>query len=212
MPPKVGLTFRHERKAVAYRNALIAAGLHPVDLTPGGGASLDGLQGLLLSGGSDIEPARYGQASLQAKTPDPLRDELELSLTRQALDAGMPLFAICRGMQLLNVACGGTLLQDIGESHTNVTHPVAVDPGSHLHAITGPECLVNSRHHQAVDRLGDGLRIVARAHDGVVEAVEFPAAPFVFAVQWHPEDMLEPDTGHNPLFQHFSSAVIDWKR
>jgi len=210
--PKVGLTFRFEIKAVPYRQALRDVGLDPVDLTPATpSATLTGLSGLVLSGGSDIEPGRYGQAMLGTREPDPERDDLELRLANEALAIGMPLLAICRGMQLLNVALGGTLHQDIGEAHTlkpPVLHRVDIVPGTRLHAILGDCVDTNSRHHQAVHSLAPGLLRSGIASDGeTVEGIEKPGQPFVLGVQWHPEDL--PD---RRLFQAFASAVLHWKQ
>lgn len=210
--PKVGLTFRFELKAVPYRQALCDVGLDVVDLTPATpAATLAGLSGLVLSGGSDIEPGRYGQALLGTRDPDPERDEFELRLAQDALTNAMPLLAICRGMQLLNVALGGTLHQDIGEAHTlkpPVLHRVDIDPGTRLHAILGDSVDTNSRHHQAVDKLAPGLvSSAAAAPDGALEGLERPGEPFVLGVQWHPEDL--PD---RRLFQAFASAVLHWKQ
>ncbi|WP_321473422.1 gamma-glutamyl-gamma-aminobutyrate hydrolase family protein [uncultured Paludibaculum sp.] len=213
MTPRIGLTYRNEPKAVPYRAALQAVGLEPVNLTPDAPASLDGLSGLVLTGGSDIEPWRYGQDDMAARNPDPARDEMELRLADEAIELGMPLFAICRGMQLLNVLRGGKLLQHIGDAHTGVMHPVHITAGSRLHAILGASYSVNSRHHQAAARLGEGLVVTASSEDGHVEALEMPDAPgFVLGVQWHPEDLYESDAGHLRLFEVFRDAVINWKR
>ena len=207
------MTYRFEQKAGPYRAALRAAGLEVVNVTPEAPAELDGVDGLVLSGGSDIEPSRYGQDSMSARNPDPQRDEMELRLARAALERGVPVLAICRGMQLLNVLRGGKLLQDIGESHTGVTHPVKIQRGSRLQGILGDSYVVNSRHHQAVARLGAGLVATASAEDGHVEALEMPEAPgFVLGVQWHPEDLFEGDAGHLRLFEAFRDAVLEWKR
>lgn len=208
MQPRVGLTFRFQAKAQPYRLALREAGLDAVDLTPSSpGAALTGLSGLVLSGGSDIEPRRYGQIDVDARKPDPERDELELRLLGEALAAGMPVFAICRGMQLLNVALGGTLHQDIGEGHTQIMHPVNVKPGTRLHSILGPVVVTNSRHHQTIDRIAPSLVPTGAAPDGTVEGVELPGQAFVLGVQWHPEDL--PD---RRLFQAFAAAVLHWNQ
>ncbi|MBI5085188.1 MAG: type 1 glutamine amidotransferase [Acidobacteria bacterium] len=210
---RVGLTFRYPAKAEPYRKALRLAGLEPVDLTPDhSGVSLDGLSGLVLSGGSDVDPSWYSQANIAAKSPDPARDEMELGLVAAAIAAGMPLLAICRGMQLLNVQRGGTLHQDIGEAHAGAPHGVETVAGSLLREIVEHRCEVNSRHHQAVDRVGADLIVTARAADGVIEGLELPGAPFVVAVQWHPEDLATPGTPHLRLFQSLASAVLHWKR
>jgi putative glutamine amidotransferase len=159
------------------------------------------LDGLLLTGGGDVDPARYGAAADPATVAvDPVRDEAELALLAAALDRGIPVLALCRGCQLLNVHFGGTLHQDLpaGSRHVrrppeprdHLAHEVAVEPGSRLEALVGTRTLeVNSRHHQAVDRVGGPLRAVGWAPDGVVEAVEVPGLP-VLGVQWHPENLV----------------------
>lgn len=205
--PKVGLTFRFEHKAAPYRQALQDAGLECVDLTPASpGATLEGLSGLVLSGGSDLVPGHYGEQASGARDTDGERDTFELRLAREALAAGMPVFAICRGMQLLNVALGGTLHQHIGDDHTLTTHRVDIAPGTRLHAILGPRVEANSRHHQALARLAPALVVNAYAPDGTIEGVEMPGDAYVLGVQWHPEDL--PD---RRLFQAFTTAVLHWK-
>lgn len=208
MAPKVGLTFRFDKKAEPYRLALRDAGLEIVDLTPATPTvDLASLSGLVLSGGSDISPTHYQHAVAGTREPDPERDEFELRLAREALAAGMPVFAICRGMQLLNVVLGGTLHQDIGADHKLVTHPVEIVPGTRLHAILGASIETNSRHHQAVAELAPGLIRTATAPDGTVEGIEKPGDAFVLGVQWHPEDL--PD---RRLFEAFREAVLHWKQ
>lgn len=191
-----------------YLAALRAAGLEPVESTPSSQPGLAGCRGLVLAGGSDIEPARYGQPNVAARNPHPERDEMESRLIEEALALGMPVFGICRGLQMLNVAFGGSLMQDIGETHTNVRHGIVFQPGSQLAAIAQPET-VNSRHHQAIDRLGDRLRITARSpRDGVIEGIEAIGLPFVLAVQWHPEDLaVSGEVEARALFDAFAAAV-----
>nr|WP_327530646.1 gamma-glutamyl-gamma-aminobutyrate hydrolase family protein [uncultured Mycolicibacterium sp.] len=155
-------------------------------------ARLAGFHGVLLPGGADVEPSRYGAAAAPATTDTvAFQDELDLGITRAAIELDMPALAICRGMQVLNIALGGTLVQDIvetGAAHRNAIHHVEVMTGSRLHAIVGTERIeVSSYHHQAVDRLGAGLAVTAVAADGVIEAIEHRCADIV-AVQWHPED------------------------
>jgi putative glutamine amidotransferase len=148
--------------------------------------------GALIPGGADIDPRRYG-ADPDPRSTDivPFQDDLDIGLTRMLVDVEMPTLAICRGMQVLNIAMGGTLLQHVHQTNTwhhNAIHEVQVMPGSRLHAIFGTENVeVSSYHHQAIDRLGVGLAVSAVAADGVVEAVEHRRADIV-AVQWHPED------------------------
>ncbi|GAA5082591.1 putative glutamine amidotransferase [Thermocatellispora tengchongensis] len=170
-------------------------------------AVADRLDGVVLSGGEDVDPRRYGGTPSPFQTPlDPDRDEYELTLLRAALDRRLPLLAICRGAQLLNVALGGTLVPhlppDSGEGHSYLgyprgrrSHAVRIAEDSRTAGVLGTDLVVNSYHHQAVDRVGAGLRAVGHAPDGVVEAIEMDDAP-VIGVQWHPEMFAEPD----PLF------------
>jgi len=165
------------------------------------GRVLDSLDGLVVTGGKDVDPARYGQAAHPATDePRPDRDAWEDELLRQAIARRLPFLGICRGAQLLNVALGGTLHQHLpelvghggyqaGEGVFN-TVDVRVEPQSRLHglfdALAGPHS-VPVYHHQSIDALGDGLVVTARTGDGVIQAVELPAVPFGVAVQWHPE-------------------------
>ncbi|MDT0389978.1 gamma-glutamyl-gamma-aminobutyrate hydrolase family protein [Streptomyces sp. DSM 41921] len=150
------------------------------------------LDGLVIAGGPDVEPVRYG-AEREPRTgpPAPERDAWELALIDAALAAGVPLLGICRGMQLLNVALGGTLVQHL-DGHAEVVgvfggHPVKPVPGTLYAGIVPEEASVPTYHHQAVDRLGEGLVPSAYAADGTVEAVELPAPAWALGVQWHPE-------------------------
>ena len=195
-----------EGKRSPYRQALDAVGIQPVE----NATTLAGLDGLLLAGGSDIDPAIYG-APRQPETGelDPDRDSLETILLREALERDLPVLAICRGLQLLNVVLGGTLVQHI-EGHRypeqQDVHPITIASHSRLRSILGvDEFVVNSRHHQCLDRVATGLVVVARAPDNVVEALEFPGKRFVLAVQWHPENRTGgPDAR---LFEAFRDAA-----
>ena len=167
-------------------------------------AVLDAIDGLLIAGGGDLDPASYGQAEAGSKEYEAAADTSELALARRARARGVPTLAVCRGMQIVNVAFGGTLHQDIAEPggiHGPIDddpdvvladrHPVAIAAGSRLAAVVGAgERIVNNIHHQAIDRLAPGFTVVATAPDGVVEAIEPSDDDWpVLAVQWHPEKL-----------------------
>src|SRR5215210_3927435 len=185
---------------MTYLQAIERAGAVPVVLPPcvSDLASLTArLDGVCLSGGPDLDPEAYGARERHPELgpTEPSLDAFELALARAALESGMPLLGICRGAQALNVACGGSLHQHLpghrqSEPGSRPTHAVDVLPGTRLAALIGPGLVaVNSFHHQAVDRLGSGLRVAARAADGTVEAIE--GAGFVVGVQWHAEAMAD---------------------
>ncbi|MET8627607.1 gamma-glutamyl-gamma-aminobutyrate hydrolase family protein [Kitasatospora sp. NPDC004669] len=205
----------HQRASLVpqtYVDAVVRAGGTPVLLPPqpgGAGHLLDALDGLVLAGGPDVDPARYAAAAdPRTGPPHYARDAWESSLLHGALARDLPLLGVCRGMQLLNVELGGTLLQHLpDESHQIVParfvrHPVGLADGSRLAAVLGPTAEVSCYHHQAVDRLGTGLRVTARSADGTVEALELPDHRFALGVQWHPET--DPDDPR--LFHAFITA------
>lgn len=177
-----------------YRAALAACGGEAV----GGYAPIPDLScaGLLLCGGGDIDPSRYGQPDRGSQPPDPVRDRAEMELFHAFFQAGKPIFGICRGMQLINVALGGTLIQDLPDSvrpfhsgeGTDRVHPIRTEAGSLLCQLYGPLFSVNSAHHQAVDRLGSGLRATAWGEAGFAEGLEHGKLP-IWGVQFHPERM-----------------------
>jgi putative glutamine amidotransferase len=216
------------RRINDYLESVRRAGGEPVEVRPGAEAPdaiLARVDGVLLTGGGDVDPARYGQAAHQAFDPaEPGRDDFELALARGAVERGIPVLAICRGMQVLNVALGGTLVQDIpsqmpGALHHSVpepshaiAHEVWVTKGSRLsgliqdHLEDEETCRVNSRHHQAVERPAPGFDVTATSPDGVVEAMELPGQQFCVAVQWHPENFWR--TGEfRSLFEGFIQAA-----
>lgn len=176
-------------------------------------ASVDGV---LVQGGGDIDPARYG-ATKRSDTVYGIveaHDEFEIAVVREAVRQDKPLLGICRGTQVLNVALGGTLHQDLGdvlpdrESHWNTYHPILLDSGSRTAKAmetTSPN-RSHSFHHQALDKIAPGLRVTGRAPDGVVEAVEHEACAWVVGVQWHPEDDAAETPDQQRLFDAFVAA------
>ena len=211
----------------AYTDALVQAGLIPIVIPPVppsmAGSILDAVKGLVLTGGEDIDPSLFG-AQRHPATGDAndARDRCELALASEAAKRRIPTLAICRGVQVLNVALGGTLIQDLpteaastvdhdAESRRNVrVHSVDVSSGSRLAGIVGDRSIsTNSFHHQAVDRLGTGLCTVATSQDGVVEAVECTdRAWWAVGVQWHPEELTAtPEEWDRRLFEAFANAV-----
>src|SRR3954447_22553180 len=176
-------------------------------------ALLDLVDALLITGGCDVDPASYGQPPDPLLGPtDPQRDAADLAITRAAVGGNVPTLATCRGIQVLNVAMGGTLAQHIDE-HMRVemynqdVHGVEIDGGSRLATILGTAAIgVNSMHHQVIEHLGRGVRAVARNSDGHVEAIEIDDAPAVLGVQWHPE-MMRHRSDHLALFEDLLRQV-----
>ncbi|HEX5635395.1 MAG TPA: gamma-glutamyl-gamma-aminobutyrate hydrolase family protein [Gemmatimonadales bacterium] len=210
------------RKPRDYDAAVRRAGAtpKPLSLDEATAAALTGVEGLLLTGGDDVDPALYGEAPHPTfDVSEPGRDAFEIDLVRRALAADIPVLAICRGLQVLNVALGGTLVQDIpsepgawlqhdaeGPPNT-LAHTVTVAPGSCLASLLGPDETrgVNSRHHQAIRAVGHGVVVTAVSPDGVIEAAEVPYARFCVGVQWHPENFHA--TGEfSGLFEGFVAA------
>ena len=215
------------RAMADYLEAIKRTGGEPIELDvqhhqPA--AAIGDAAGLMLTGGGDVHPSLYGETphdTFQASEDG--RDEYEIALVRAAIAAGTPIFAICRGMQLLNVALGGTLIQDIPsmvngaathavpEPRFQIAHEVWVAKGSRLAKIMaekldGETLQVNSRHHQAVKNVAPGWEVTATAPDGVIEAIEMPGDAFRLAVQWHPENFWR--TGEfRPLFEAFVDAA-----
>jgi putative glutamine amidotransferase len=218
--PKIGVTL-HPQNSPDRAELDLLAGQIVAGVTAAGGepvlipsdldeaalyACFSGLDGLILSGGGDVDPALYGMISIpEIGGVDADRDRTELRLAHWALAEQKPLFGICRGLQVLNVACGGALYRDVGEHagalqhtyypdypHDFLAHPVAITPDSRLAAILGATTTqVNSLHHQACRTMAPALRVVAAAPDGIVEAAEVVDHRFALAVQWHPEALPE---------------------
>ena len=209
-----------------YSQAILHAGGAPVIVPTAQdpkslGAILDSVQGLILSGGPDVHPRRYGEEPLAGLGEvDEALDQMELAAASLALAKNLPVFGICRGIQVLNVALGGTLYQDIPSQvpesicHTPKTdkavntHTVRIEAGSRLHKLLHKrEIWVNGKHHQAIKDLAKGWVVAARAKDGVVEAVEFPGKRFIVGVQWHPEGTWREDSYSQKLFSAFVQAA-----
>lgn len=202
----------------SYARALTGVGLVPLVVPPlidpaDVRAVLAPVSGVLLTGGADVHPAAYGAAPHpRIERTDAERDAVEIAILHGARERHLPVLAICRGIQLVNVALGGTLVQDLPSERASSTihagssarHGVRIAPASLLHRTVGELSQVNSRHHQAVQDVAPGLRAVAWADDGVIEALEWAeeAAHWMLAVQWHPED-----EGEEALFRGFARAA-----
>jgi putative glutamine amidotransferase len=211
----------------AYVNALVMAGLVPLVLPPIdpslAAAALAGVGGLVITGGEDVDPALFGQKPHAATgVPHAARDAYELALARSAAEQRIPTLAICRGVQVINVALGGTLIQDIptqrptqlqhalSARRTERVHDIAIHADSDLAAIVGATRItVNSSHHQSIDRVADDLRLTATSADGIIEAVESRDADWwMLGLQWHPEELTAtPEDWDRRLFAAFADAV-----
>jgi putative glutamine amidotransferase len=237
MRPKIAITAsaqeaRQSDARATYRSAVEHAGGDPqivADIPRGSVAeALCGFDGLLIPGGFDVDPAAYGgrpHPTVQIVPAD--RDALELEAARFAKRSGLPTLAICRGMQVVNVALGGTLYEDIDDQYDrrggpkirhdqrpdfnrkDVTHDVDVSLTSRLASIVGAACVrTNSLHHQAVRRVAYCFEVTARARDGIVEALELRGEhPFFVGVQWHPEELVDTDAPSRRLFETFVAAA-----
>jgi putative glutamine amidotransferase len=213
-PEDVGFRGGSYRAGERYLHAVSRAGATAVIAPPIAGAIdqtlslLARVDALLLHGGGDLAPARYGQAAGADELYGivNVHDEVELAVCRAAIARDLPVLAICRGMQVLNVALGGTLHQHIGEQHRMRHHDVDVVGGSRLAGTVGERSLPGSHcvHHQAIDRLGGGLRVTASTADGVIHAVEHDDASWVIGVQWHPEDTAADDARQQSLFDELA--------
>lgn len=211
--PRIGLTTYYQEgswgvwSSIAaivpgsYLEAVAAAGGTPLLLPPVGTdpGVLKLLDGLIIIGGTDVDPGFYGADQHKETYSQPSRDKHDLALTRAGLNQGLPLFAICRGAQILNVALGGTLIQHLPDVNTEASQhrpepglfgrvQFTTTPGSRCHELLGETAESPCYHHQALDQVAEGLRVTARAIDGTVEAVETTSTPWVLGVQFHPEE------------------------
>jgi len=192
-------------------------------------AIFDRLDGLFLAGGVDIDPTNYAEPRRDYCGPsDAERDAVEIRLLQWAAKEGLPVLGVCRGVQMINVAYGGTLFQDLQierseaekhdyfqtqgfEDRTLLVHSVSVSPGTRLHAIVGDKAFVNSIHHQGIKRLGDDLKSVAVSPDGVIEGIEGNNGRFLIGVQWHPEELAATDASMRRLFEAFVSEAAAYR-
>ena len=213
--PRIALIGRFTNSASALRyggvvssrallESLWDAGADPVTLLPAAESDwkqrLHGYQGVLLAGGGDINPARYGQE------PDPsvydvddLQDESDFGMTEYVLQQGIPTLAVCRGLHVVNVVRGGTLIQDMPENHRHVVQEVKVSDYESF-GFTSELVATSCYHHQAIDKIGSGLEVLGRGPDGTIEAVGIESTGWARGVQWHPEDTAKSDSSQHGLF------------
>lgn len=224
---RIALSVSEKEKAKGkespYFKAMVTAGAEPeeIDLVSAadtGRIRPQSFDGVLFAGGEDVDPGYYGESKKHASVQvDRRRDEFELDLLERALERRLPIFGICRGTQMINVKFGGTLYQDLESDaapqfkhkqdgrRSDTTHQVTLtDPDSRLAGVFRGSCRVNSLHHQAIKRLGRGLKVTAHSEDGLVEALETAGDyPFLMAVQWHPEELVDQHQEQRALFEQF---------
>jgi putative glutamine amidotransferase len=225
MPPLIAIPGHVSPEATGFRTPIVGAGTNYLDALARAGAVplivvpgtdtdavLARVDGLLLLGGGDVDPALYGADPHPATAlVDTELDAFEIDAVQRAIERELPVLAVCRGAQVLNVARGGTLLQHVPDvtdaPHRRDEHAVAIEPGTRAASVLGVErAIVSSRHHQAVDRLGDGLVVSARSDDGVVEAIELDHG-WVLGLQWHPEDTAASDPVQQAAFDGLARAA-----
>lgn len=206
------LRYRGVVSSRALLEAVWAAGGDPVTLLAGDtpealdwASRLVGFDGVLLAGGGDIDPARYGGDPHHESVydVDVVQDTADLSLAEYCLAYGIPTLAVCRGLHVVNVVRGGTLVVDMPVNHRHVVQGIRLEEGSAPLGIAGSDVTISCYHHQAIDRLGDGMQVVARAADGTVEAVVIDAPGWAVGVQWHPEDTWAADPRQQELLARF---------
>ena len=234
MPPIIGILSAVDEEFSAklthtYVRAIESAGGVPVVLPYAHDAEtiaslVDLCDGILFTGGCDVAPSRYGAlTSPKCEASEPLRDSFELSVFKKAIEKGAPTMGICRGEQLINVALGGTLYQDIpsefktdishrqSEPKNSPSHPVSIEEGTPLfNLIKKPSMAANTFHHQAIKELGEGLRVMARADDGMIEAVYLEGENYLRAYQWHPERLFDSNEDNKLLFLDFINAAKEF--
>jgi len=220
--PKIAIVGRFTDHASAIRSlgvvsarrlleAVWAAGGEPITFlpveNPNWAERLQGIQGVLIPGGGDIDPKWYGEDpdTQELYGVDDLQDENDFSIARYAFDNGIPVLAICRGFQLVNVLMGGSLVQHMDKDHRHHIHSVKIDKDSEGLGLTNPVLECSCFHHQAIKELGKGLEVLARAEEGHVEAFKIEAKAWSYGVQWHPEDNYTTNQQQMELFTKFVS-------
>ncbi|MEY4989252.1 MAG: hypothetical protein RI933_885 [Actinomycetota bacterium] len=184
-----------------------AAGGEPLTLLPVSGSDwasrLEGIDAIVMPGGSDVNPERYGQKpqSDELYGIDDLQDEVDLSLVKYALETGIPLLSICRGFQITNVALGGTLVQDMEVHHRHHVAPVTIEKYLTELGLSSPTVEASCYHHQVIDQVAPGVEVIARSAEGHIEAVRYPSKGWAFGVQWHPEDNFDTNPQQLELFK-----------
>jgi putative glutamine amidotransferase len=197
--------------------AVHAAGGEPITLLPTKDSDwstvLAGFSGVLMPGGSDINPLRYGEEPNNDELYgiDELQDEVDFSLARFALEKAMPYFAICRGFQVTNVALGGSLIQDMTKHHRHHISEINFDESVVQLGLEPGPLKTSCYHHQAIARLGDGIEVLGKSTDGYVEAVRYPSAGWAYGVQWHPEDNYDSEAGQLGMLKRFVNEASAFK-
>ena len=218
--PRIAILARFAENTSATRYAAVitarrlaegvwAAGGEPLTMLPVAGSDwaerLEGIDGVLMPGGADINPATYGQAvsSEHVYDVDDLADEADISLVKYALGAGIPVLAICRGLQITNVALGGSLVQHMDTPHQHHVAPVTIDKYVNELGLSTPTVEASCYHHQMIDQVGTGVEVIGRSAEGFVEAVKFDSPAWAYGVQWHPEDNYDTNRPQAELFARF---------
>lgn len=225
--PLIAIPGRRSDSAARLRTPVVAAGRFYVDAVQRAGgipvvippnedeaavrSAVDRCDGMVLLGGGDVDPRNYGQTErAELYGVDPFLDSFEINAVRHAISRDIPVLAVCRGHQVLNVALGGSLVQHLPttDDHRDTMHSVNVVAGSRVASAMGTTSpLVHSFHHQAIDTVASGLTVVATADDGTIEAVELGSARWVVGVQWHPEDTADTDPANQGLFGALVAAA-----
>lgn len=222
--PRIAILARFAESTSATRYAAIvtarrlaevvwAAGGEPLTMLPVAGSDwmerLTGIDGVLMPGGADINPAQYGQSieSDEVYDVDDVQDDVDVDLIRHVLANGIPVLTVCRGTQIANVALGGSLVQHMDNPHRHVVNPVTLTAHAADLGLSDEPVTASCYHHQAIDRLGDGVTPIALAHDGVIEAVSFDSTGWAFGVQWHPEDNWDSVPANLAIVESFVRAA-----